>query len=221
MTNQDYTDITVVLDRSGSMATIKTDMEGGFNHFIAEQAKDPGDCRVSLAQFDTDYETVYSQRPIGQVPALDLQPRGGTALLDAMGRSINETGQRLAAMAEADRPGVVFFVIITDGCENSSKEFSSEQIKQLVERQENTYGWQFTYLGANQDALVEAGKMGIRAEAALTYDTDAGSIAGMAGALSRSATAIKKAYRDGASVQELRTMGAYTSDERAATTKRK
>lgn len=167
----DLTDVTVVIDRSGSMDSCRTDAEGGLNSFIGEQAKLPGECLVSLVQFDTVYEWVHKAVPAIEVPKYSLHPRGGTALLDAVGQAINETGERLASMPEDQRPGLVAIVIVTDGQENSSREFQRAQIKEMIERQQNDYQWQFTFLGANQDAFAEAGSIGIRGMDAATYST--------------------------------------------------
>jgi len=160
----DLTDITLVVDRSGSMQAIRQDAEGGVNAFIAEQAKEPGEALLTLVQFDTEYEFVHRGAPIRQVPEYELVPRGMTALLDAVGRAINETGERLAKMDEADRPGLVVFVVMTDGEENSSKEFSKAQIKQMIQHQQEKYQWHFTFLGANQDAFAEAAAIGVYAD---------------------------------------------------------
>ena len=168
----DLTDVTLVVDRSGSMDRIREDAEGGVNVFIKEQAKQPGEALLSLVQFDTEYEFVHRGLPIQQVPPYTLVPRGSTALLDAVGRAINETGERLAKMAETDRPGLVVFVITTDGLENSSKEFSKAQIKEMIERQQSQYNWHFTFLGANQDAFAEAGDMGIGYAGAANFAPD-------------------------------------------------
>ena len=121
MTDPQRTLIAVLLDRSGSMECVKSDTEGGFNAFIDEQRGEPGDARVTLAQFDTDYEVVYANRPIADVPPLALQPRGGTALYDALGRLITDVGAELAALPEDERPGTVVVVVLTDGHENSSR----------------------------------------------------------------------------------------------------
>ena len=161
--NSDLTDITLVIDRSGSMEAIREDAEGGVNAFVREQAKHPGEALLTLVQFDTEYDFIHKGIPVKQVPAYKLVPRGSTALLDAVGRAINETGERLANMAEPDRPGLVIFVIVTDGEENSSHEFSKARIKQMIDQQQTKYSWQFTFLGANQDAFAEAGGMGIHA----------------------------------------------------------
>ena len=104
MTDPQHSLIAVLLDRSGSMESIKSDTEGGFNAFIAEQRKEPLDIRVTLAQFDTDYDVVYANRPVQDVPPLELQPRGMTALYDALGKLITDVGAELAAMPEQQRP---------------------------------------------------------------------------------------------------------------------
>ena len=163
---KDFTDITLVVDRSGSMEAIREDAMGGVNRFILDQAEKPGDAVLTLVQFDTEYEFVHRAKPIKGIPQYVLTPRGGTALLDAVGRAINETGERLTAMPEANRPGLVVFVVMTDGEENSSREFSKKQIKEKISHQQDKYGWQFVFLGANQDAFAEAGAMGMQAQAA-------------------------------------------------------
>lgn len=166
---QDLTDIVVVLDRSGSMQSCKDDAEGGLNAFVDEQKTRPGRAMFSLVQFDTEYEFVHRGVPIAQVPPFTLIPRGWTALLDAVGRAIIETGDRFSKTPESDRPGLVVFVIITDGQENSSKEFTRDQIKEMIRHQTEVYKWQFTFLGANQDAFAEAGGMGIAAAGTANY----------------------------------------------------
>ncbi len=168
----DLTDITLVVDRSGSMAHIREDAEGGINTFIGKQAEEAGEALLTLVQFDTEYEFVHAGVPIENASEYELVPRGMTALLDAVGRAINETGERLANMAEEDRPGLVTFVVVTDGHENSSKEFKKSQIKELIERQQNDYGWHFTFLAANQDAFAEAGELGIDAAGAANWSLD-------------------------------------------------
>ncbi len=157
----DLTDITMVIDRSGSMQSIRTDAEGGINSFIEQQKLEPGEAMLTLVQFDTEYEFVHSGTPIKEIPAFTLVPRGSTALLDAVGRAINETGARLAAMSDAARPGLVVFVIVTDGQENSSREFERTKIREMIEHQQSVYKWQFTFLAANQDAFAEGASMGI------------------------------------------------------------
>lgn len=170
---KDYTKIIFVVDRSGSMGSIVNDVIGGYNKFIADQkALKHGTCDVSFYQFDTEYDAVYENTPIDFVKDLDnttFVPRGGTALLDAVGRTIDIVGEHLSKMNESDRPDKILFVILTDGEENSSKKFSTEQVKQKIEHQSNVYKWEFTYLGANQNAWATGTSIGIAYNKNLTY----------------------------------------------------
>jgi uncharacterized protein YegL len=169
MTDKNLTHIYLLLDRSGSMQSIKTDTEGGFAAFVEEQKRTPGECRVTLAQFDNHYDVVYADRPIADVPPLELQPRGSTALLDAMGRLITNAGTGLAAMADDRRPDTVIVAIMTDGYENASQEWTHPAIKALVEQQTKDHGWQFLYMGADQDAIEVGRNIGIAAANSVTY----------------------------------------------------
>lgn len=161
MTKPNTTELVVVLDRSGSMQSVVTDMEGGFNRFMDDQRKAPGECRVTLVRFDSEYEVAYESAPVALVPPLKLQPRGSTALLDAIGRAINDTGRRLHALPEHERPSKVLFLIITDGEENASTEFRIDTIAKMTQHQRDKYHWEFVYLGANQDAFTVAQGLGI------------------------------------------------------------
>ncbi len=163
---QGHTDITVVLDRSGSMTPLIDETIGGYNTFLKGQKEAPGEAKLTLVQFDTQYEFLETGVDIKGAKPLDSKryvPRGATALLDAVGRSINEAGARFAAMDESERPELVVFVILTDGEENSSMEFTKDQIKSTIEHQTEVYRWSFVYLGADQDSFAEAGGMGIQA----------------------------------------------------------
>jgi len=169
MTRSDLTHIYFLLDRSGSMQSIKTDTEGGFAAFVEEQKQAPGECRVTLAQFDNEYDVVYADRPLADVPPLDLQPRGSTALLDAMGRTITDAGTRLAALPEDQRPGTVIVAIMTDGHENASQEWTRPAIKALVTQQSTQFAWQVMYMGADQDAIEVGAGLGVDRDLAVTY----------------------------------------------------
>lgn len=188
------------------MQSCRTDAEGGLNSFVEEQKKHPGEAVYTLVQFNTNYEFVHKAMPIKDVPKFTLQPSGGTALLDAIGRAIIETGDRLKAMPEDQRPGLVVFVILTDGEENSSREFTREKIKEMIEHQTTQYKWQFTYLGANQDAFAVGGSMGIPMAASAGYTTDkvSAAFAGTGGNVAR----MRTASATGKSV-----VNAYTPDE--------
>lgn len=169
MTKATYTEIVVVLDRSGSMQTIAKDMCGGFDAFVREQKLVPGECKLSLYQFDTEHETVYEGRELRDVPPLSLVPRGGTALYDAVGRAVRSTGERLSALPEHERPGKVVCLVITDGEENSSKQYAAWQIREMIEHQEKKYGWGFAYLGVSSLTTQHAAAIGINSSA--TFDS--------------------------------------------------
>lgn len=212
MTDPNRTHLAFLLDRSGSMQSIKTDTEGGFDAFIAEQREQPGECTVTLAQFDTDYEVTYENLPIADVPKLDLQPRGMTALLDSIARLITDTGARLAALPEHERPGTVIVGIMTDGMENSSREWTHAAIKALIEQQENVYDWSFSYLGANQDAIEVGASIGIRREHSMTYDVTRAAPA--MSAYTASVSRMRSARAAGASMDDARQAAAYTEEQR-------
>lgn len=169
MTDPQRSLIAVLLDRSGSMETIKSDTEGGFNAFINGQRNEPLDVRVTLAQFDTDYDVVYANRPVHEVPPLKLAPRGMTALYDAVGKLITDVGAELAALPEDQRPGRVVIVVLTDGHENSSREWTHDAVRTAIRRQESEYSWDFLFLGANMDAVAIGQQLGFDADKSLTY----------------------------------------------------
>lgn len=168
MTNENECLIVCLLDRSGSMSTIKDDTEGAFNAFIEEQrAVDANRALVSLYQFDHNFggehvETVYERQPISQVPKLAIAPRGTTPLNDALGLTIVRVGEQLAALPEDRRPGQVIFVVMTDGHENASEEYTNQQVKDLVTAQTEQWNWEFVFLGAGVDAFSIAGGYGIK-----------------------------------------------------------
>jgi len=214
MTDPNLTHLYFLLDRSGSMQSIKDDTEGGFDAFIAEQRSQPGDCRVTLAQFDDQYEEVYRDRPVGDVPPLKLQPRGSTALLDSIGRLVGEAGERLAALPDEQRPGVVIVGIMTDGHENASRELTHPQVKALIERQTKDYGWQFLYMGADQDAIEVGSSIGVAAANSMTYSR--GKVAAVMAATSRNIGRTRAAMAAGATAEQAARLIAFDDDQRAA-----
>jgi len=193
------TQISIVLDRSGSMSTVRDATISGFNEFIEGQKTFPGEAQISLVQFDTEdpYEVLYEAKPIGDVPKMTVEtyvPRGGTPLHDAIGRSIDGLGARLAKTSEAQRPGKVVIVIMTDGLENSSKEYSSARIAEMIKHQREAYKWEFVFLGANQDAILTGEKLNILRRSSMTYAATAAGVNDALRATSRSLGS----YRTGA-----------------------
>ena len=216
MTDQNYTHIAFLLDRSGSMMSIKSDTEGGFDAYISSQRSQPGRCTVTLAQFDNEYEEVYRGRNIGDVPKLELQPRGSTALNDSIARLVQTTGEYLAAMPEDERPATVIVGIMTDGMENASTEWNRPAVKALIEEQENKYDWTFSYMGANQDAIEVGGSMGIAADRSLTYGTGAGNVIAAMSAYGASSAKLRGAMAAGAAPAAARAAMAYTVEQQVA-----
>lgn len=198
MTNANATEIVVVLDRSGSMQRIRSDMEGAFDHFIAEQRLGPGECHVTLTRFDDTFESVYVHKPIAEVAKLELIPRGGTALWDALGKTIGLVGGRFASLPEHERPGRVVVLVITDGFENQSKEWDAARLRAAVEHQEKKYGWQFIYLGCTPGAALEAGEIGIKNMA--NYTASAAGVRGLGGAVGQAVNSYRSALRSSGGV---------------------
>lgn len=169
---ENLTEMIFVLDRSGSMRSLTADTIGGFNELIEKQKKLEGDAYVTTVLFDHEYELLHDHVALKDVaPLTDREyfARGSTALLDAVGRTINTVGARLAATPEEERPAHVVFVITTDGMENASREYTAKQVREMVEHQQQKYSWQFVFLGANMDAVSEAGKLGISASHAANF----------------------------------------------------
>lgn len=159
-------ELIVVVDKSGSMSSIKSDAIGGFNEFLKEQKKSDFNVKMTLVFFDTTYEIVHNRVSVKKVPKLNeetYRPGGGTALYDAIGRAMDEVGDRLAGTKEEKRPEKVLVVILTDGEENSSKEYPYEKISGMIEHQRTKYNWEFIFLAANQDAMAVGSAMNISA----------------------------------------------------------
>jgi uncharacterized protein YegL len=173
MPNENLTEIVLIADRSGSMHTIRSDAEGGINSFIEEQKKVPGEATLTLVQFDTHYEVIHENRPIADVPPYVLEPGGGTALLDAIGKTINAHKTRVDNTPEENRPGKIIYVIVTDGEENSSQNYNKSQINELITGRRDSDGWEFIFLAANQDAIQEAHAMGISGAGAMNFAASA------------------------------------------------
>ena len=168
--NNNLTELVFVLDRSGSMDELTSETAGGFNSLIRKQkAETNGEVYVTTAIFDDDYELLHDHINISDIPVMqeeDIYARGCTALLDAIGRTIDSVGKRLAETPEEDRPANILFVITTDGYENASTDYSKSKVKRMITRQRTKYNWKFMFLGADIDAVGEASSLGIRKDMA-------------------------------------------------------
>ena len=175
MANKNLSEMVFILDRSGSMAGLEKDTIGGFNSLIEKQKKEQGEAVVTLILFDDQYELIYEHADINKIKPLtnkEYYARGMTALLDAVGKAITQVKNRHLVALENEVPNKTMVVIITDGCENASREFNLNGIKKMIENQKSECQWEFMFLGANIDAVSAAADIGITADRAVTYQPD-------------------------------------------------
>ena len=176
---KDTTEIICILDRSGSMQSIRSDAIGAFNQFLADQQAPDDPARLTMVLFDDQYEIVHNGVPVRSVKPLSEKtfvPRGMTALLDAVGKTVNTVAARLAEVPAEDRPEKVIVAILTDGHENASREFSLAAVRELIDRYTKELHWDFIYLAATADAFGEAGKIGIPADNTMQFSADSAGI---------------------------------------------
>ena len=172
---KNLTELVMILDRSGSMGGLESDTIGGYNSMLQKQRLTEGEVLVSTVLFDNVSEVLFDRVPLDRMPQMtdrDYYVRGCTALLDAVGGAIHHIGNVHKYAREEDRPEKTIFVITTDGLENASQKYSYREVKQMVERQKEKYGWEFLFLGANMDAIETAGRFGIHADRAATFHSD-------------------------------------------------
>lgn len=189
------TEIVFILDRSGSMSGLEKDTIGGFNSMIEKQKKEEGEAYISTVLFDDHSEVLYDRVPIRKVePMNDRQyyVRGCTALLDALGEAINHIGNVHKYARKEERPEKTLFIITTDGMENSSRKYTYDKVKKMVEKQKKKHGWEFLFLGANIDAIEVAGRFGIDANRAVNYESDHEGTALNYKVLSNTVSAVRK-----------------------------
>lgn len=172
---KNLTELVFILDRSGSMAGLEGDTIGGFNAMMEKQKREPGETLVSTVLFDQDTQVIHDRVPLEKLGPLteeEYYVRGSTALLDAVGGAIRHIGNVHKYAREEDVPEKTLFVITTDGMENASRHYDYDRVKDMIRRQQERYGWEFLFLGANIDAAREAGRFGIRPECAADYHAD-------------------------------------------------
>lgn len=175
MANKNLTEMVFILDRSCSMGGLEADTIGGYNRLLEKQRKEVGDAVVTTVLFDDRYEMIHDRvaiKIIKDITNKEYYARGATALLDAIGKTINYVGNGHKNALESEVPDKTMVVIITDGFENASREYLLPQVKKMIEHQKEKYGWEFLFLGANIDAVSTASSMGITADRAVTYEAD-------------------------------------------------
>ena len=173
--NNNITELVFILDRSGSMSGLESDTIGGFNAMIQKQKKEDGEAYVSTILFDNVSEVLHDRIKLGDVPkmtAKDYTVRGCTALIDAIGGAIHHIGNIHKYARPEDVPAHTMFIITTDGQENASQRYSSDEVKKMIERQKEKYGWEFLFIGANIDAVETAARFGIDRNRAVNYNAD-------------------------------------------------
>ena len=169
------TELVFILDHSGSMFGLEADTIGGFNSMIAKQRREPGEALVSTVLFDTTSTVLHDRVPLSRIEPMterQYQTGGCTALLDAIGGAIHHIGNVHRYAREEDRPEHTLFVITTDGLENASRAYTADQVRQMIRRQKEKYGWEFIFLGANIDAVETAAHIGIDRNRAVNYHSD-------------------------------------------------
>ena len=168
MSDPAYTALQIIIDRSGSMSSIRDDMVGGLTALLHEQAKQPGLLTLSVVSFDNEIDLTHRMADPASV-TIGLEPRGSTALYDAVGVGINTLQADIDALPEHAKPSTVQVIVVTDGEENASGEYSGPIIKQLITEKTKKHNWDFVFLGANQDAVMKAAELGIAEGSAMTY----------------------------------------------------
>ena len=188
------TELVFLLDKSGSMSGLANDTIGGFNTMIKKQKDEDGEAYVTTVLFDNYNQILHDHLPLVEVPLLtekEYLPMGSTALLDAVGNTINSVGARLNSTPEEERPEKVIFIITTDGYENSSREFTKAKVKEMIEHQRNKYSWTFIFLGANMDAVAEASSLGIDPGFSKTYSWTSVGTSSVYGAVANAVTGLR------------------------------
>ena len=207
--DNNYTAMLLIVDRSGSMASIRGEMEEALHGLLTEQAKHEGLTTVDVATFDTAYSLDYRMADPADVK-IEIHPRGGTALWDTLRWCIDGFSKELEALPDHARPAKVIMVVATDGEENSSVQTNLATVKEMIQSKQDHDQWEMVFLGANQDAVLEGQNLGFKADASLTFDTTGDGVASMGAATSRFISDVRHGQRQG-----------FTPEEREAVSKRK
>lgn len=206
MTDPNYAAMLLIIDRSGSMENIRHDMVGGLTAILEEQKALPGFLTVDIVQFDNVIETVCEMASPEDVQ-ITLEPRGGTALHDAIGFGVNNFAQRIAALPPHATPHAIQVIVVTDGAENSSTEYSASQIRKLITDKQKDAAWDFIFLGANQDAVTTGGNLGFAQDSSMTFAAAGPQVSQASAATSRYIRDRRMGNRQGFSSDERRRSG--------------
>jgi hypothetical protein len=193
--NTTLTELAYILDRSGSMQPMQEAAVAAFNDFLRSQLDVPGDARLTLVLFDDQYEVPVAGVPIEQVPLLSASgfiPRGSTALLDAIGRTIKDTDERLKKLPAGQQPRKVIFAIFTDGLENASRHFTAGHVSDLIALYRTEKQWEFIFLAANQDAIATAAQMSLDRDSSATVNFFEGAVKSTGRSIGRKVTSLRK-----------------------------
>jgi uncharacterized protein YegL len=215
MARDDLVFIAVVLDRSGSMESMRDDAIGGFNSFLKEQQEAPGEALFTLVQFDYEFITVHDGVPIKDAPPLDRNtfvPRGGTALLDAIGQTVNVMEAKIGKMAEDEKPSRMIVAILSDGAENQSREFKKHDIKKMIEDRSKS-GWDFMFLSAGLDQFADAHEIGVKGAMYATGPTGPTGMKGITGGVGARVASYRAARASGQCVAM--SLNDYSEDQEA------
>lgn len=193
MPKKDSIDITMIIDRSGSMHEVKEEAQNGINSFIEEHKKAPGSAVMTVVEFDDMYSVLINAIDIQAIEAVELTPRGMTALYDSVGVTVGNTADRIDALAEDQKPEKVLFVIVTDGLDNASKEHTSKSVRALVEQMQAQRDWQFMFIGKGLDVVEQAGQMGLDPAATMAVGASGSSFTSAL----RGSTDASTRYREG------------------------
>ncbi len=219
--NHQLTEIAFILDRSGSMEKIREEAISGFNQFLSDQQRLPGQALLTLVLFNEHPLSLLESSPLELAKPLSqktYQPHGYTALLDAIGHTVDQIGKRLASTPETERPGRVIIAILTDGLENASTHYSWEAISERISHQQEKYQWQFLFLGANQDAIATAARMKIGAANATLFEASSIEMCRVSKAISRKVVALREDATGQKNEDSTKTMETILDEERAEPT---
>lgn len=182
MPKKNLTEIAIVMDESGSMQSTALDAIGGFNSFIEAQKKVEGEANVTLVLFDNKYEIVYNGIPIEKITELTSDvycPGGGTALIDAIGKTVDSISDRIGAMDEEEKPDKIIVIVITDGQENSSSIYKRSDVNKKIKEHQEREGWEIIFIGASAEVLEQADDLGIRSDRMMGYVADSAGTRGV------------------------------------------